>query len=193
MGLHKNITLTDIHTIVAFSYANQSAREGATGLSSADIHKVAYQEDNSTYWVLTNHSPVTWTQINAEAATVFGTQFTYGESLDESGTTGDTWIQKVRISPTSLPSGNYIIWFSLMAYASNNATIVGTRLERDDTVVICATATKPGDTETEVPCMQHAVLVGVSGSHTYDLEFRNQNTVGTAYIRQARLTFWRIS
>lgn len=71
MGLHKNITVSDGHIFTALGpYANQSAREGATGLGAGDVDKVAKQSDNNTYWALTNHSPVTWQQVSVSGAAV---------------------------------------------------------------------------------------------------------------------------
>ena len=48
--------------IITFSYPNAAAREGATGLTSADIAKVAIQVDTGTYWLLVDTIP-TWIQI----------------------------------------------------------------------------------------------------------------------------------
>ena len=72
MGLHKNLTLTDIHSIIAFVYANAAARTGATGLVAADVRKVAHQTDTDTFWVLTSSSPVTWVQLSGATGAAGG-------------------------------------------------------------------------------------------------------------------------
>lgn len=63
MALHKNLPSAEIHIIQAFTYANASARIGATGLVAGDVGKVALQTDNMSFWVLTNYSPVTWIDL----------------------------------------------------------------------------------------------------------------------------------
>lgn len=65
MPLHKNIGTTNNHIITSFEYANAAARTGATGLTSADIDKVAKQLDNNSYWALVDESPVTWIEFTS--------------------------------------------------------------------------------------------------------------------------------
>lgn len=64
MSLHKNLGASDIHIIYALSYANSSARTSATGLTSADVGKVARQTDDESFWLLTDDSPLTWVRID---------------------------------------------------------------------------------------------------------------------------------
>ncbi len=60
---HKNLTMTSgIHICYAYSYADSTARTGATGFVSADIGKIARQIDNESYWILTAITPV-WREI----------------------------------------------------------------------------------------------------------------------------------
>jgi hypothetical protein len=64
---HSDQTVSDgIHIVNAFEYADQTARIGATGLTSADIGKVARQSDTGTFWVLADDSPLTWSQIDSQ-------------------------------------------------------------------------------------------------------------------------------
>jgi pectin methylesterase-like acyl-CoA thioesterase len=64
MALHRTLTASDgIHIAFAFSYADEAARTGATGLTADDVGKMAQQVDNKTYWILSNHSPVTWIAV----------------------------------------------------------------------------------------------------------------------------------
>jgi hypothetical protein len=67
MAFHKNLTGSDIHVPYAFSYADSTARAAASGLTSLDVGKFARQVDSNTIWMLTNHSPVSWTQVGAAA------------------------------------------------------------------------------------------------------------------------------
>jgi hypothetical protein len=78
-----------IHSIVAFVYANAAARAGATGLTAADVGKVALQADSGTYWILASTSP-TWLQVNVGAVvlpswkTLFSVDFTAHAAVDMS-------------------------------------------------------------------------------------------------------------
>ena len=60
MSLHKNLTAADNHIIHALVYADDAARTGATGLVAEDVGKAALQLNDKSYWILSNHSPVTW-------------------------------------------------------------------------------------------------------------------------------------
>jgi hypothetical protein len=59
---HRTLVGYDNHILSAFSYANAALRTGALGLIAADVGKLAHQTDNNTFWILLNHSPVTWRQ-----------------------------------------------------------------------------------------------------------------------------------
>lgn len=65
MGLHKNITGDDNHVNHAWTYADQTARLAATGFTPADVGKDAFQQDNRTFWRLTDDAPITWVDITA--------------------------------------------------------------------------------------------------------------------------------
>jgi len=54
-----------VHQVHAFTYANAGARTGATGLTSADIGKVALQQDTNSFWGLIGVGPVTWTELTS--------------------------------------------------------------------------------------------------------------------------------
>ena len=125
---------------------------------------------------------------------VFGTQWNYNEDLDESSTSSSTWVQKVRLSVTDLPEGDYLIMFGMIAYASSTNVVIGMRIEEDDTTVLCSTIIRPNTSDAEVPCMQFARLESYSGDHTLDLEF-NRTSIGqgTAYVKQARIALYRVA
>jgi hypothetical protein len=66
MALHQELSGTEIHTPFAFVYADATARENATGLTSSDVNKLALQEDNHTVWVLTDASGPTWVPVSKD-------------------------------------------------------------------------------------------------------------------------------
>lgn len=63
MGLHANMDTGDgIHIPYAWTYADQSAREGASGFTGSDVGKFARQLDDNTIWMLVATTP-TWMAI----------------------------------------------------------------------------------------------------------------------------------
>jgi hypothetical protein len=68
MSFHSNLSGLDIHTLVAFTYANAAARTGALGLVIGDIGKVARQADDGSFWILVSASPVTWFGFGGDAS-----------------------------------------------------------------------------------------------------------------------------
>jgi hypothetical protein len=68
MALHKTLLGDELHGVVAFTYADAAARTGATGLVSTDVGKIAKQSDDGSFWILTNHSPVSWVALTGASA-----------------------------------------------------------------------------------------------------------------------------
>jgi hypothetical protein len=52
-----------VHVVQAWTYADSTARLAATGFVAADVGKVAEQQSDKTWWLLTNHSPIAWKSI----------------------------------------------------------------------------------------------------------------------------------
>lgn len=65
---HSKQTLSDgIHSIVAYSYANSTARLAATGFTADDIYKIAIDLDTYQLFILINDSPITWFDVGNAA------------------------------------------------------------------------------------------------------------------------------
>jgi hypothetical protein len=61
---HNLQTITDgLHSVVSFIYANATARQSGT-FAAYDVGKIAWQQSNNTYWILSNHSPMTWHELS---------------------------------------------------------------------------------------------------------------------------------
>lgn len=58
-----------VHVIQDFSYADSTARLAATGFTAEDVGKTAQQQSDETWWLLTNHSPITWKEITCPTGT----------------------------------------------------------------------------------------------------------------------------
>lgn len=61
---HKNLVGDNIHVPHAWEYADQTAREGASGFVTADLNKIALQLDDYTLYALTATTP-TWTSYGS--------------------------------------------------------------------------------------------------------------------------------
>jgi hypothetical protein len=69
MAYHSNEAVGSIHIPYNWTYADSSARTGATGLIAGDVGKFARQLDDNSLWMLINHSPVTWTAVGGDGPT----------------------------------------------------------------------------------------------------------------------------
>ena len=63
MSFHDEELAGSIHIIHNYEYANEAARLAATGFTANDVGKVAQQQSDKTYWILSDHSPITWKQL----------------------------------------------------------------------------------------------------------------------------------
>jgi hypothetical protein len=66
---HDTLIGEDIHVLHALSFANESLREGASGLTAADVGKVARQEDDGSFWILRDEVGPVWDPINNTTTT----------------------------------------------------------------------------------------------------------------------------
>lgn len=64
----KHSELTNIHVPYNWAYADETAREAATGFTTADVGKLARQLDDNSLWMLVDDSPETWVQVGGAAA-----------------------------------------------------------------------------------------------------------------------------
>jgi hypothetical protein len=85
-ALHSRQTVTEgIHIIHAFEYADAAARTGATGLAADDEGKVARQLDNDTWWLLTDSTGPTWSQLAQSTGVPTSRNLTAGSGLTGGG------------------------------------------------------------------------------------------------------------
>lgn len=72
MTFHSKASLRARHPIHDFLFANSTAREAGTGYAIVvdDVDKIALQEDDNSYWVLTSVGPLTWDVMGPALVTV---------------------------------------------------------------------------------------------------------------------------
>lgn len=68
MGLHRNITATDMHVVQSYTYADEAERLAAVGFVAADIGRIALVQATNKFWALINHAPITWVDMLSSGA-----------------------------------------------------------------------------------------------------------------------------
>lgn len=151
---------------------------------------VLLRGDVSPYFQTAASTPWVWDQ--ADPGGYFGAELQWVESLTQSSTTSASWQEKLRLTTTSLPAGDYILLFSAIIEGSLSSTFVEVRLEEDDTTSLAEAGIAPGPASSLV-FSGHVVKSSYSGVHTFDIDWRRSSGGGQAYIESARLTLWRIA
>jgi uncharacterized lipoprotein YehR (DUF1307 family) len=105
-----------------------------------------------------------------------------------------TFTQKIRLTTTSLASGNYYItWYYEWRFTNATNDFVA-RVQINDTTTIMEHQQEPIDTGADqsynVSGFYYAVAL--SGVNTIDLDFARSSASGTAFMKRARLAIWRI-
>jgi len=121
----------------------------------------------------------------------FGAGFTFTESLGASSTTSATYIEKVSLSTGSVPAGDYIIIWSFGMGNSNNTKVSGFRIQLDNTTNLQEGEISTPNGGTYGPAGGHAIVTLTAATHTIDIDYLA--VTNTALIRNARITFWRVS
>lgn len=146
--------------------------------------------DSSPHYQTAASTPWSWSQTDPGG--FFGSELQWTEDLTTSSTTSSSWQQKLRLTTTDLPLGDYILLYSAVIEGSLSSTFVGVQLEQDDTTVLAEAEVSPGPSSSLV-FSGHVVRSSFSGVHTFDIDWRRASGGGQAYISGARLTLWRIS
>lgn len=145
-------------------------------------------------------SGVTVTDGGSGTATItigggtFGSEYQFAESLAESTTTSSTPIQKLRMTTTSLPAGDYYVSWSADVGNTTSDREFNAQFEEDDTTMLSHLDIKVKEGAAgagpEIPFSGHAIRT-LSGVHTFDIDF--WAGTATAKITNARIVLWRVS
>lgn len=138
-------------------------------------------------------------------AATFGSQYYSDETLAEADTTdtsagSNTSNPRADITTSSIPSGTYRIGWSLEWKASSQDHQWNGRVRVDDgdagATNIMEMASEPAkenkDEWRAIGGFGNQTF-GSSGAHTVEMDWWTENSSGTAYIRKARIEFWRVS
>jgi len=121
-------------------------------------------------------------------------QFSYAIDLTESSTNSTTYQQKLRLTVSGIPSGNYrIAWsYDWRESKANNQFLA--RVQVDDTDEIFTYVASPYvDVNYWSPVATFYYYENlVSGTHYIDMDYASSSTGATAYIKNTKIEFWRI-
>lgn len=121
-------------------------------------------------------------------------QFAYDEDLDISGTNSTAFQEKLRLTVSGVPIGNYRIGWTFDWRVSKTNEIINLRIQMDDTDDLFSYTGIPyvdaNYWHTNSSFYYYSALV--SGSHNIDIDYCSSSTGATAEVRNARLEFWRI-
>ena len=67
MPYHRTLAGENVHALYRWQFADEATRIAASDLTAEDVGKLAWQQDDDTFWFLTNHSPITWAPMGAGA------------------------------------------------------------------------------------------------------------------------------
>ena len=141
---------------------------------------------------------LSWSDVNT---TVFGKEYNYAESESVTTTTSTTFIEKLKMTTTSLEGGTYRIGWSFQWNFNIASNDFLAQVEIDDSTNIMDQQQEPkdaagtfGSTGTnqkyQLSGFKHIVLG--SGVHTVDIDWAS-NDGTNASIWNARLELWRVS
>ena len=129
----------------------------------------------------------------AGTGSIFGSEYQYAESESQSSTTSGSYQQKLRLTTSNLPAGDYrIAWAAEVDTTDSDMNV---RIQLDDSTIINefeygVDADDGGDPEWSA--LGSFKTLTLSGVHTIDIDY-NDDGGGTAYIRKARIEIWRVS
>ena len=130
---------------------------------------------------------------NNEQAKVFGTQFQYAESLGTTtNTSNTTYVNKVTLTTSSLPSGTYVLNWTLVWSSSNASRESDFRILDNTTPLVTWVSSASRNQAVEMKS-GFKILTGVSGVKTYNLDFKVNASSSTISVRDAILTLWRVA
>lgn len=107
-------------------------------------------------------------------------------------TVGTTPVTKLTMTTTSLPAGDYILFWAYTTNGSNNNTQVSSRVQKDGVTDLYAITNKASVAGSEFGNAGHSVQLALSGVHTFSVDYWRAAGSGSAGIKDVLLTLWLI-
>jgi len=179
---------TDRDSVLSVNQQKSYAKEVQNNLNKVNEEK--FYEDNSNA-VAQDFGIPDFSSLGSS----FGKERIYISSDDTSTNGSSNYSQKLRLTTDSLTGGIYRVeWYYEFTNSGNkwNYGNVSTRIQVDDAVIISDVEKKPSSSGVFESSNGFYEGAFSSGVHNIDLDFAKSGN-GTASIRRARLTIWKIS
>lgn len=164
MTVHNTLTGSELHGIVAATYADNAARDAVTYTAADDGKVYKVTADNAFYILSTDGTTNTWEQVNGGGA---GIDFT-GTNADEILVTNATNDGVESIDPASLGGGGGH-WTSLTRIIDNT----GINIVDGEFIPMFAIQNTAQDTLVEFECV---VVIAITGNNGYTDYVANTST-----------------
>lgn len=156
----------------------------------------AIQLDDGSHWI---YDGITWYPRPA-GGPIFGTEFQYAESLPVSTTTSTSFQNKLTLTTTNLPFGTYRLEWSFGWNHNSSEADFEARLQDNNFNVGEIHKQEPKDAagsfgSTGTSQRYYATRVRylvLSGVHTFDLDYRTDNSERASSIWEASISLWRV-
>ncbi len=150
------------------------------GFHRTDLDKLYFRNTANDAWI--------------EETSTFGCEYQSAVSEEESDTTDTDYSgnEKLKLTTSSLPAGDYRIGWSMELANSNKDRCTMAQVELDDTTVLGETCKPKVQNNNEyVGYSGHKEVTLTAAVHTIDIDFKALSD--TAKIRRARLEIWRVA
>ena len=126
---------------------------------------------------------------------LFGSEFVFDIDEQESSTNSTTYVNKATVNTGDVPEGSYRVGWHFDWRCSKSNASFDFQIQLDDTATIAVESLSPQvDVTIWNPRTNFYYIETLSsGTHHIDLDFKSSAANATAYIKAARLEFWRVS
>lgn len=134
------------------------------------------------------------TKRYVDSITASGTvsEVSYVEDEVESSTTSTSWTEKLSLNASSLPAGDYLMFWCYEWRYGNKSKFFRGRVQIDDTQTIMEQYESTTNTNNWSQIGGFKKISFTSGNHNIDIDYCSSRSGKTAYIRRARIELWRV-
>jgi hypothetical protein len=112
------------------------------------------------------------------------------------GTTSASWRRKLRWAPpagVAMAAGVYVVeWYAELLHADEGTDAL-VRLRADNAAILATHNVEPKDAANWMPMSGFAIVTFAAGTHTVDMDFRNEIAGILTRVRRARIQVRRIA
>ena len=121
----------------------------------------------------------------------FGTEFNFNEDEAEESTNSTTYIEKLKLTTTNIPAGDYVFeWYFEAKTPAGSGKAMDVRVQVDD-VTTSFESSQVDTRDFWVGRSGFDFVTLTAGVHEIDMDYRK--STATANIRRARILGWRIA